>query len=69
MKVTAVDTIQVAAFHNLVWVEIHTDEGLVGLGETFRNPHASDRRPTSTRPARPICWARTPCRSSVTPMR
>jgi L-alanine-DL-glutamate epimerase-like enolase superfamily enzyme len=41
MKITAVDTIQVAAFRNLVWVEIHTDEGLVGLGETFRNPEAT----------------------------
>ncbi len=40
MKITAVDTIQVAAYSNIVWVEIHTDEGIVGLGETFRNPQA-----------------------------
>jgi L-alanine-DL-glutamate epimerase-like enolase superfamily enzyme len=41
MKITAVETIQIAEFSNLVWVELHTDEGLVGLGETFRNPQAT----------------------------
>ena len=41
MKITAVETIQVAEYSNLVWVELHTDQGLVGLGETFRNPAAT----------------------------
>lgn len=41
MKITAIETIQVAAFGNLVWVELHTDAGLIGLGETFRNPEAT----------------------------
>src|SRR5918994_1140065 len=41
MKITAIDTIQIAEFSNLVWLELHTDEGLVGLGETFRNPGAT----------------------------
>ncbi len=41
MKITAIETLQVAAFGNLVWVELHTDDGLVGLGETFRNPEAT----------------------------
>ena len=41
MKIAAVETVQVAAYGNLVWVELHTDEGLVGLGETFRNPEAT----------------------------
>ncbi|MGH6912406.1 MAG: mandelate racemase/muconate lactonizing enzyme family protein [Geminicoccales bacterium] len=41
MRITAVDTIQLAELSNLVWVELHTDEGLVGLGETFRNPQAT----------------------------
>ena len=44
MKITAVDTIQLAEYSNLVWVELHTDEGLVGLGETFRNPQATTPR-------------------------
>ena len=35
MRVTAVETIQLAEFANLLWVQVHTDEGPVGLGETF----------------------------------
>ncbi|MEK9725264.1 MAG: mandelate racemase/muconate lactonizing enzyme family protein, partial [Rhodospirillaceae bacterium] len=35
MKVTAVETVLVEEFPNLTWVQVRTDEGLVGLGETF----------------------------------
>jgi L-alanine-DL-glutamate epimerase-like enolase superfamily enzyme len=35
MKITAVETIRLGEFPNVLWVRIHTDEGLVGLGETF----------------------------------
>jgi galactonate dehydratase len=35
MKIVAVETIRLGEFPNIVWVELHTDEGLVGLGETF----------------------------------
>ena len=35
MKITALETIRLGEFPNLIWVQIHTDEGLVGLGETF----------------------------------
>ncbi len=35
MKITAIETIRVAEFPNLLWVEIATDEGITGLGETF----------------------------------
>ena len=31
MKVTAVESILVEEFPNLTWVQVHTDEGLVGL--------------------------------------
>jgi galactonate dehydratase len=41
MKITALETVQVEEFGNVVWVRIHTDEGLIGLGETFRNPLAT----------------------------
>ena len=41
MKITGVETIQLAEHGNLVWVRLHTDEGIVGLGETFRNPLAT----------------------------
>ncbi len=35
MKITALDTIRLKEFPNLLWVEVRTDSGLVGLGETF----------------------------------
>ena len=35
MKVSAVETIRLEEFPNLVWVQVHADEGLTGLGETF----------------------------------
>ncbi len=35
MKVTALETIRSEDFPNILWVEVHTDEGLTGLGETF----------------------------------
>ena len=35
MKITRLETIRIAEFPQLLWVQIHTDEGLVGLGETF----------------------------------
>ncbi len=40
MKVTAVETVQTPRYSNLLWVRLHTDDGPVGLGETFRNPEA-----------------------------
>jgi galactonate dehydratase len=41
MKITSIETIQAKGLANLVWVRLFTDEGLVGLGETFRNPEAT----------------------------
>ena len=41
MKITGVETLQLEEHGNLLWVRLHTDEGLVGLGETFRNPEAT----------------------------
>jgi len=35
MKITAIETIRIEERPNLVWVEVHTDEGITGLGETF----------------------------------
>lgn len=40
MKITKLETIRNARHSNLLWVLVHTDEGLTGLGETFRNPGA-----------------------------
>ena len=35
MKITALETITLGEYPNILWVQVHTDEGLVGLGETF----------------------------------
>ena len=38
MKITALETIRLEEFANLLWLKVHTTEGLVGLGETFFHP-------------------------------
>jgi galactonate dehydratase len=38
MKITAIETIRAEEFENLLWVRVHTDEGISGLGETFFLP-------------------------------
>ena len=40
MKITALETIQLPSFNNILWLHIHTDEGIIGLGETFRGTNA-----------------------------
>lgn len=35
MKITALETIRIAERPNLLWIEVETDEGITGLGETF----------------------------------
>ncbi len=40
MRVTAIETIHLGAYPNITFVEVHTDAGLSGLGETFRGPQA-----------------------------
>jgi galactonate dehydratase len=35
MKITKLETIRIEERPNLLWVQVHTDEGLIGLGETF----------------------------------
>ena len=42
MKITAVESFRVAGYGNFVWLRVETDTGLVGLGEAFRNPDATD---------------------------
>ncbi len=40
MKITQIETIQLRRLPNLIWVQLHTDEGIIGLGETFRGADA-----------------------------
>lgn len=35
MKITGLETIRIDERPNLIWVQVHTDEGVSGLGETF----------------------------------
>jgi L-alanine-DL-glutamate epimerase-like enolase superfamily enzyme len=35
MRITAVETVRIAERPNLLWLRVHTDEGVTGLGETF----------------------------------
>lgn len=38
MKITGIETLRIAEFANLLWLRVHTDEGISGLGETFFMP-------------------------------
>jgi L-alanine-DL-glutamate epimerase-like enolase superfamily enzyme len=38
MKVIRLDTLQIKEFPFLFWLQVHTDEGIVGTGETFWAP-------------------------------
>jgi len=40
MKITAIHTIALEHFPNPLWVEIETDRGIAGLGETYCGPEA-----------------------------
>ncbi len=38
MKITRLETLQLAEFPHLLWLRLHTDSGLAGTGETFWAP-------------------------------
>lgn len=40
MKITQLETLRTDEFSNVLWVRVHTDEGLIGLGETFYGAEA-----------------------------
>ena len=40
MKITALETITATPYENLLWLNIETDEGLIGLGEACKAPAA-----------------------------
>jgi galactonate dehydratase len=35
LKITAIETLRTEEFANVIWVRVHTDAGVIGLGETF----------------------------------
>ena len=40
MKITALETLRTEEFSNVLWVRVHTDQGIIGLGETFYGAEA-----------------------------
>jgi galactonate dehydratase len=40
MRITSLETVRLAAFPAHLWLRVHTDDGLIGLGETFYVPRA-----------------------------
>ena len=40
MRITALETLRFPEFGNLLWLRLHTDQGLIGFGETFRGAPA-----------------------------
>lgn len=42
MKITAIETLRLGGHANLLWVRVHTDEGLTGLGETWFGAAAAE---------------------------
>lgn len=40
MKITRIETVWIDEQPNTMWVRLHTDDGLIGLGETFYVPRA-----------------------------
>ena len=42
MKIIAIETIRIGEFPNLLLVQIKTDDGLVGIGETFYGPGSAE---------------------------
>jgi L-alanine-DL-glutamate epimerase-like enolase superfamily enzyme len=41
VRITRIETVQTQMLPNLLWLQLHTDEGLIGLGETFFAAHAA----------------------------
>jgi galactonate dehydratase len=41
MRIERVETLYSPTYPNLLWLQLHTDDGLVGLGETFYGPNAA----------------------------
>lgn len=40
MKITRIETLRIKEFSNLLWLKVHTDAGIIGLGETFFLPES-----------------------------
>lgn len=52
VKITSIETLRTEEFSNVLWVRLHTDTGLVGLGETFYGAEAVEAHIHNTLPIR-----------------
>src|SRR5271154_3524705 len=69
MKITSLETIPLSKGVEVhagpiqwLWVRIHTDSGLVGLGETY--PHPEAEKAVDRQPLRPGCRGANPRRTN-----
>lgn len=49
MKITRIETVWIDEQPNTMWVRLHTDDGLIGLGETFYVPRGQRHYPRCLR--------------------
>jgi galactonate dehydratase len=52
MKITSIETLRTEEFANVLWVRVHTDAGVIGLGETFYGAAAAEAHIHDTLAAR-----------------
>ena len=48
MKITKIETIRLRSRATLIWVRVHTDEDIIGLGESWFGCAAIDARRRDT---------------------
>jgi galactonate dehydratase len=58
MKITKIETIRIGEHANICWVRVHTDAGLIGLGETFFGARAVESYVHET--AAPLLFGQNP---------
>ncbi len=49
MKITKIETLKLPKYPRLLFVKIHTDAGIVGLGETYDKVDAINRKKRMSR--------------------
>lgn len=42
MRITRIETLRASGLGNMLWLRLHTDAGITGLGEAFRNAEATE---------------------------
>ena len=61
MKITGVETLRTKEFANVLWVRIHTDAGIIGLGTSLGVDYAATHSCYDPSPAGLACGACDSC--------